>query len=1043
MGRLERGTGTVVACEKARKGDVRTRLPWVEGVATVKIGAGERRLRGRIPLVGPALRMRYSFYVNDGEPVCPMVPYEEERPRLDKRSIRLTAGHLLDTVHLAAQPVPAVRQQAAGVFVNVACVVEPAQARTLVGAYDREHGTQYLPVLLFVLHCVELVRRDDGFHMPEAKAVLVAQMLPLFESVYDVDFLNLMLVPFEDLLKIFRELHVDGPLAAFKRHDLVFDAQGFASGTRKTSAGSSSSSSSSSSSAPPKEGEGETSDERLSVVLQMSFARAWRLFMLQKASGRIDVSLDADDADDDATVALAARLTGAKRPADDSTGSGAPGATSSGRAFSIATPTGVVLMSSNGATTVGLPLDMGRLTRDQWLRLALMEELATRYKRDGAFGMPLPDAFSMVDAVNANADFPVHPITAAQLYESLLGMADDAHVAIIDLREGRSVFGGEMRARFPGAPPPEDDECWHVWEETLFLALPWVAAIESGTAKRLAEFMTHPARVAEVGASARAFLALPPADCDGVTFAPQQKQALARCAVMPLALVNGPGGTGKSLMLQRDYQNMVQAHPHWVLCYLAFKHDTVNQMRDAVLGADASRDPKDYDYKIFFRTVDSYTFVEGVLASAQDTRGVTVPVRADAIIIDEAGMLSASHFQKLVACTDVERLKQLKMFGDGEQLPPIMPGMPFAALLAAPEIAPATTTLTQNFRTGVARLMTYVTAVRERKFDSDEPIFDEYEQADGTNFHVSEVDTGAGDQLLEFGMRVRAILGRIDPRRKHHDDIMMVTPYNYMAEFLSDVANRFYFGPEQWSVADAVQAAAGRREKGRAAPRPVIYRGSDVVVTKTDRKNTQLAQGRIAVVTMIYDHLRGRVFEAGKPLPPDAIERESTATPLPGPFGRFERTVVLDGTVAATFPSDAALAMMLKPSKCRTIHRAQGRQAHTVICAFPMIFSEDKCMLDRRIWYTAVSRARSRCYTIASNAALQKMMTTEPPPPRSALSAFLRAEAGLAAALRTFAAQADEALATADAAAAMFSDEEDDDDDGAKGAVAADFLKVE
>ena len=407
----------------------------------------------------------------------------------------------------------------------------------------------------------------------------------------------------------------------------------------------------------------------------------------------------------------------------------------------------------------------------------------------------------------------------------------------------------------------------------------------------------------------------------------------------------------------------------------------------------------------------------------KNSEGVSEYVEPEFHIVDEAGMLSTSHMKDMFL--NIGAVKQIKMFGDGDQLPPIMAGAPFPALMAA--LPGLTVTLRRNFRTSFApTLMNYMTAIHERNFASEDTrIFDDLASelrvfgtpGAGSSFHVRDVEYTREDSKLVFGAKILEVLAKVDPDRTRYGDIMCVTPYNYMAEFVSVLMDLIYIAKSPHPLNDAVTISNNDR-----AP-PTLYVGSWVVVVKTDEHNKQLAQGRVARLTHIVDHERNKTFDLSVPLPPYIFSKKSTAERMPY---RWQRTLVLDGRTVATFNSDAAVTALIRPSACRTIHRAQGCQSPIVFCLFPT-----GRMSNIAVWYTGVSRAQRQCVTFATDETILTMMTTEPEKCHTALPAFLASETSTVVNLpemQRLAVATDEAAQTVVDLTDEALDDDDDDD---------------
>ena len=993
--------------------EIGSRLPYRTGKATIVAKRSSVNVWGRLPVIPTALRMSFAYYANaTGNNLV-----DTETPRLDKRSVRLTAHGMGEARGIDLAPALRVREKTA--FVNIYCAVDFEAALKRAGAFDAANGTACMALVALLRLLVDEVLKDDAGpqSLMRVRALLVAQMVPLFGAVFEIGFFDLMLVPFADLLRLFVALHRDGPLVAFKRHVFEIDAKGYCGNGRELTPAELEGIREAAAAARDKD-DPDPPAERRRIVLQLRFQRARDLYYAQKVQNRVDVRVgedadepaatDADEDEDDddnggegSSVGLFG--VGMKRPAPANPARAPFELTMSDAADAP------VIASSNGRLTVGVPLDMRRLTPEQWVMLMITDILTDNYHKNNHFGFTCAKMVELLEYVKTLADFPVDPVTAQMMHATALGMVRNDELRVVDLRSGSFLCAAEIEHAYkdglfadPAAP--------------LLFGLPWIVDKEEELASDLAAFLEGKREAA--AARAKSLLAgghgwVAPA---GVTFAPEQRRALAYAATLPLVLVNGAGGTGKSLVMRLDYERMRRESPGMVVLCLAFKNDTVNQMRAALVPPPSKkpRDPKEPEPRIYFRTADSFILAGGAVYVANKATGALEYAPVECMIIDEAAMLSTQHMAGILRAAKRNPVTQIKMYGDGDQLPPISAGIPFCNLMTM--LAPFCVTLCRNFRTSAPKLMRYVMSVRARDVTSDsiESFFDDpaaLSSSDddeettappvtGSSYWVSDVN-GYYDTQLSFGPSILEVVKRIDPGKTRYADMMCVTPYREMAHFVSAMLDLHYFGGSAAPVTDAIAQIKAREP-------PVLHRGMYVVIAETDRANKEIARGRVGQITHIIDHEPGRTVDPDAELPPGMLEPPSTRVGIPR---NWERSIVLDGRTVVKFRYDRAVTTLLHQSACRTIHRAQGDQKKIVLCVFP-----PGRMSNARIWYTAISRAQELCVTFATAETLGKMATTEPEPCMSAQEAFLRAELSGVADLDAMAAAAADAAVRADAA---------------------------
>ena len=166
----------------------------------------------------------------------------------------------------------------------------------------------------------------------------------------------------------------------------------------------------------------------------------------------------------------------------------------------------------------------------------------------------------------------------------------------------------------------------------------------------------------------------------GVTYSPQQLQAVEQAAGSGLMLITGGPGTGKTTVLNGILSLYEQMD---LKCVLAAPTGRAAKRLTEVTGREAST-----IHRLLDATVDPHTG-ELFFAKNEDT-----PLKADAVIIDEMSMVDVLLMSSLLLA--VPDRARLILVGDPDQLPPVGPGFPFSDMLRSGRLP--TVRLTEIFR---------------------------------------------------------------------------------------------------------------------------------------------------------------------------------------------------------------------------------------------------------------------------------------------------------------------------------------------------------
>ena len=166
----------------------------------------------------------------------------------------------------------------------------------------------------------------------------------------------------------------------------------------------------------------------------------------------------------------------------------------------------------------------------------------------------------------------------------------------------------------------------------------------------------------------------------GITYADQQKQAIAQAAVNQLLIITGGPGTGKTTIVNGILSLYAQMG---VSCMLAAPTGRAAKRMTEVTGQEAST-----IHRLLGADIDP---ASGELFFTRDESN---PLKAQAVIVDEMSMVDVQLlYHLLLAIPDDARLI---LVGDPDQLPPVGPGFPFNDMLRSGVLP--TVRLTEIFR---------------------------------------------------------------------------------------------------------------------------------------------------------------------------------------------------------------------------------------------------------------------------------------------------------------------------------------------------------
>ena len=151
----------------------------------------------------------------------------------------------------------------------------------------------------------------------------------------------------------------------------------------------------------------------------------------------------------------------------------------------------------------------------------------------------------------------------------------------------------------------------------------------------------------------------------GITYSPQQREAIRAAATSGVLLITGGPGTGKTTILNGIISLLGNMQCSYLL---AAPTGRAAKRLTEVTGEDAST-----IHRLLEAGIDPNT---GRMVFARDEDN---PLKADAIIVDEMSMVDVQLLHCLLQA--IPARKRLILVGDPDQLPPVGPGFPFGDCL--------------------------------------------------------------------------------------------------------------------------------------------------------------------------------------------------------------------------------------------------------------------------------------------------------------------------------------------------------------------------
>lgn len=309
------------------------------------------------------------------------------------------------------------------------------------------------------------------------------------------------------------------------------------------------------------------------------------------------------------------------------------------------------------------------------------------------------------------------------------------------------------------------------------------------------------------------------------------------------------------------------------------------------------------------------------------------PLPYDVVIVDESSMIEIRLAADLLAAIDPAQTRII-FIGDANQLPPVGPGAFFNDLIASQHVPTVWLSTLHRAAAGswICRNAPKILEGKDVEFDTDVPDFTWYVLPSNAAGGIPEVAENVLRALLDAG--------------ESWDDFQLIVPMKIKdggANILNEVLSK------KLVPKTGLKATIGWYEDARD-----VYRNDRVIQTKNDYE-LDVFNGECGQVAIVEAPTRVRVR-----------------------FGKEYR--IYKGAALHNLAASYAL----------TVHRVQGSEWPTVIVVCHSIHGR---MLNRRLFYTAVTRARKRVIVIGDEkGVMQAIRSTQDMSRRTQLAARIKGD---------------------------------------------------
>ncbi|HIT57404.1 MAG TPA: ATP-dependent RecD-like DNA helicase [Candidatus Galloscillospira stercoripullorum] len=399
----------------------------------------------------------------------------------------------------------------------------------------------------------------------------------------------------------------------------------------------------------------------------------------------------------------------------------------------------------------------------------------------------------------------------------------------------------------------------------------------------------------------------------GITYAPQQKEAVRLAATSQVMLLTGGPGTGKTTSLR----GVLALFEHMGLeTALAAPTGRAAKRLGELCGMEAYT-----IHRLLETRMDPAT---GRLAFARDEDD---PLKADAVIVDEASMVDITLFRALLAALRGEC--RLLLVGDPDQLPSVGPGNVLSDLLRSGRIP--VVRLTEIFRQAAR------SAIVRNAHAVNRGEMPELSGRESDFFFLKRRDPQSTAETV-----VDLVTRRLPERMGiPSDQIQVLSPTRRYTTGTGSL-NRM--------LQEALNPAA--EDKGERRFGEFVFRAGD----------------RVMQVHNNYD-IVWRERDGS----------ESGMGMFNGDIGRIETVDPRDGTVTVDFEGKVVeytpdLLGELESAYAVTVHKAQGSEYRAVILS---VMDAAPMLLTRGVLYTAITRARELFILVGDEEKVARMVAND------------------------------------------------------------------
>lgn len=339
------------------------------------------------------------------------------------------------------------------------------------------------------------------------------------------------------------------------------------------------------------------------------------------------------------------------------------------------------------------------------------------------------------------------------------------------------------------------------------------------------------------------------------------------------------------------------------------------------------------------------------------------------LFIDEIGTMNVGRFSKLLcaACSCAfDTLESIVLVGDEDQLPPIDIGDTMLWILPILQKLGAAIRFKENHRNSglIAANCCVISEGVPRNLKFDDKSF----------INIPLAGRGVEEAIMH-------ILSTYNLKQRTHH---VLTHTNATRILLNDTIDSYFRDNDpRWNQANKVDQNAQIRLGGKlifTRNNPDMGEGKG-----GGRDGKGVANGLLMIVTKIWDERGPDEFMLDQNIYCDTtiepVELLSTSSFLKSGTVRKVQVESLDGSIYRDIVWDKEARMLARREAVSTIHKSLGGEFEDVI----IVMTGAPKHGDRRLWYTAISRAKKRVFFIGSKQHLQDALSMLPTDARNTL----------------------------------------------------------